>query len=838
MRMTELTGLSTVRHRLLGVWRRLRQAAKTEVYAFWRRRPVRPAVVMYESFAGNGMLCNPEAIFRALLTDPEYSRFTHIWVLASKRENPAVVREFRGSSSVRFVRPDSFAYFRALATSGFLVNNATFPPEFGKRAGQKYLNTWHGSPLKRMGYDIGDPANRVANVVRNLLSADFLVSASPYMTEQLYEKAHLLAQIYRGKIIEAGYPRIDRQFMNATAVAQARAGVEERGVIIGNRQVILYAPTWKGTSFSLPEDDISDLMSRIEQLESLIDTQKYVVLLKTHQVVHRYAPDIPGLSGRLIPNEIPSNVILAIADVLITDYSSIFFDFLATGRPIFFLTPDLADYAGYRGFYIEPAEWPGPVVDTVEHLAEAINDFDRVGVNAKIAAKYRKMQSRFVAQEDGHATQRVVDIVFRGDAAGYTVASVANDGRRTILINAGSMRPNGITSALLGLLDGIDHTRFDVSVIFPPTRARSVLDQQRKLNPRVRQFARVGGMNGSKFALARLRATAVRLTSTDVLSARRKTLWHDEWIRCFGATIFDFAIDFSGNSWFWAMLMLQAPDSRHSIWLHDDRARVLSSERLKRSQRADEVARIIALYGAYEHLVSTSSSLNEINSLSLADFAGAEKFSAARSLVGGARILADASAGTLSPQLRGGELPAPAWMTDTGSVRRDRIFASLGRLSVENDTPRLLRAFAALHAAAPNARLMVMGEGPLAHTLSVQIASLGLTGAVWLAGYRSNPFVLLRQSDCVVFTGRSGGEPSVIMEARVLGLPVVTVAYGNGDHEEFDGVLEVAAGDDALTEGMVRFIDGELGGSSVDWVSQNDAAIAAFYQAVGALTPQ
>lgn len=72
----------------------------------------------------------------------------------------------------------------------------------------------------------------------------------------------------------------------------------------------------------------------------------------------------------------------------------------------------------------------------------------------------------------------------------------------------------------------------------------------------------------------------------------------------------------------------------------------------------------------------------------------------------------------------------------------------------------------------------------------------------------------------------------------MLGLPVVTVAYGNGDHEEFDGVLEVAAGDDALTEGMVRFIDGELGGSSVDWVSQNDAAIAAFYQAVGALTPQ
>ena len=134
-----------------GSWWKVGRARRLEIYAFWRSRPVEPRSVMYESFAGNGALCNPEALFRGLRADPEFADLKHVWVLSNPDENPSIVREFEHDRSVRFVRPNTNGYYRALATSGYLINNATFQGEFSKRAGQIYLNTWHGTPLKKMG---------------------------------------------------------------------------------------------------------------------------------------------------------------------------------------------------------------------------------------------------------------------------------------------------------------------------------------------------------------------------------------------------------------------------------------------------------------------------------------------------------------------------------------------------------------------------------------------------------------------------------------------------------------------------------------------------------------
>ncbi len=810
--MSEVPWFSAFRRRSASLTQRLFQAAKTEIYAFWRRRAVRPTMVLYESFAGNGMLCNPEAIFRALLDDPQFASFTHVWVLRSKRENPSIVREFIGLRTVRFVRPASVGYFRALATAGYLVNNAEFPPEFSKREGQLYLNTWHGTPLKRMGYDIGDPATRVANVIRNLLSADFLLSGSPFMTKHLYERAHLLGQIYRGRVIEEGYPRIDRQMLDATGVDVTRTRLESGGIVLDGRRIILYAPTWRGSSFSRPEDDIDELVSRVERLEALIDLTKYVVLIKTHQIVHRFASDIPGLRKRLIPNEIPTNVILGVTDMLVTDYSSIFFDFLATGRPIFFLTPDLADYAGYRGLYIEPAEWPGPVVATVEKLAAAVNEFDRAGLTGPVAARYRDMQASLVAREDGNATERIIDIVFRGNTEGYAVAPITHDGRRSILIHAGGMRPNGVTSELIALLANIDHSRFDVSVIFPPTRARSVRDQQRLLDPRVRQFARVGGMNGSKLSITGLRTRAASRPSAR-RSVREARLWEDEWRRCFGSSTFEFTLDFAGTSAFWARLMLQSPDSERSIWLRDDRV-----------GSAEQRAGIRALHDGYDHLVSTGPTAVTAPQGSLS----------AQSLSGGGRILAESA---LHVDVNEGSSPLPDWLAERGPAEDIRIFASLGRLSLENNPALLIRAFALAHAAAPDSRLLLIGTGPLAASLAGQVESLGLARSVCLAGYRANPFALLRGTHGFFYTGQAR-DARVVMEARVLGLPIVTVirdAIGGGGAGASGG-LRVPAEDRAVADAMLLSLASPLAPSSIDWEARDTAALTAFYRAVGVLT--
>lgn len=622
-----LSGVRRLPARVRESWWKVPRARRLEVYAFWRTRPVVPQQVLYESFGGNGALCNPEAIFRGLRADPGFAHLTHVWVLSNPEDESEFVSEFAHDPSVRFVQPQTSGYYRALATSGYLVNNATFPVEFSKRTGQTYLNTWHGTPLKRMGYDIGDAAARVANVIRNFLAADFLLTTSPYMTARLYEEAHLLRDIYRGRVIDEGYPRIDHQFADDDQVREIRSRLENAGLPLGGRKVVLYAPTWKGESFGDPHDDAELLLSRVTELESRLDSERFVVLLKTHQVVHKYAAARPEFAGRLVPNGIPTNSVLAATDILVTDYSSIFFDFLATGRPIAFLTPDIDDYAGYRGLYLEPGEWPGPVTTTLDELVGELSSIIVSGLSDEIARRYDEMRRQIVSHEDGGATGRVIDIVFRGREAGYCVETIATDERRTMLVHVGGMRPGSITDAAIDFLDTIDHTRFDVSVVFPYTRRRAVLAQQERLHPAVRQFARVGSFNGSQVTQLVHRRAGEGGATRARAAERRRRLWDDEWIRCFGMTSFDVVVDFTGQGRLWSRLMLHAPGARRLIWLHDDmeaaRSRAIGAGNRR---RARELSSVFATYRHYDALVSATPELDELNASKLSEYADPSSF--------------------------------------------------------------------------------------------------------------------------------------------------------------------------------------------------------------------
>ena len=816
--------------------RQLRRGARHEVHAYYRRQPVEPNVVFYESFAGNGMLCNPEAIFRALLADPDFMHLTHVWALRERAENGAVIREFANDRRVSFVRTGSVGYFRALARSGWLVNNATFPTEFSKRPEQTYLNTWHGTPLKKMGYDIGDPASRVGNVIRNFLQADYLLGANPFMIDQLYQRAHLLTNVYRGKFIDEGYPRVDLQFLDREQRAAMRERLEASvGAELGDRKVILYAPTWRGTNFNHPQDDIDELVDRVSELRKGIDQSKYVVLLKTHQVVHQFAAHLPGLAGVLVPNEIPTNSILAVTDILVTDYSSIFFDFLATGRPIAFLTPDIDDYAGYRGLYFEPGEWPGSVVKSVSQLVEVLRGIDDFGAGDGIRARYESMRQRFSSREDGAATKRVIDIVFRGNTDGYRVTDAARDGRTTVLINGGGMRPNGITSSLINLLNEVDYRRFDVSVVFPNSRRKVIVAKQGELNPNVRQFARVGGMNGSKAAhLQRRLSWLTRHLQSHRTNRTQRKLWDDEWTRCFGGARFDRVIDFSGYGPLFATLLLHAPGAERSIWLHNDMA--ADAHRIIRGRRRNlrDLSGVFSLYRDYEHLVSVSGSLSAINRDKLSRWAPAVKFVSARNLANIDSVRAEAAV-PLSEALvdpMSGELPG--WTSRVSESSGVTTFITIGRLSPEKNHARLLKAFAEVHRSHPATRLIIVGSGPLGEMLVDKAAALGVADAVIFAGHQSNPQAIMAVSDCFVLSSDYEGQPMVLLEALIVGLPIVTVAFGSVVDSLPAGTGTIVAQSVAgLAEGMTAFVEGEVPRVPFDAAAYNRDAIAEFYRAIG-----
>lgn len=808
----------------------------TQAHAYWRAQPLEMGSVLYESFAGNGMLCNPEALFRELLVAPDLRHLTHIWVLSDKDRYRATMSEFAHNKNVRFVRHGSPAYFRALATSEYLINNATFPTQFSKRRGQTYLNTWHGTPLKRMGYDIEAGALGTANIIRNFVAADYLLAANSFMTDQMYATAYKLRGIYRGQIIEEGYPRIDRQFLDADAVRAGRARLNAAGIDLDDRAIVLYAPTWKGAAFAHPQDDLDQLVDTVAQIQAGIDSSRYVVLLKAHQIVHKLADNRPGLKRLMVPNSIPTNVVLGLTEVLISDYSSIYFDFLATGRPVLFFTPDLDDYSDTRGVYFQPQDWPGPVCRTVGEVTAEILAFQATGsLSVESAERYRTAQSNFCDQEDGAASARIIDIVFRGNTAGRRIRADFTDERTSIMIYLGGMMSNGITTSALNLLNNIDHTRFDVSVHFPSTTDSAAIANQLSINSNVRQFPRVGGMNGqaTRQLIRYLDFRRGRLHNHQQDSAQN-TLWDDEWTRCFGDSRFDYVVDFSGYGPFWAALLLHSPGSIRSIWLHNDMTKDAHRTVAGQKKMLHSLTQIFALYAHYDHLVSVSAALAAINRRELAPYADADRFTFAVNTADADQILRRASEDLRSLTDNSALGTTPPWVDRLLAGGDTVTFMTVGRLSPEKNQARLIRAFAALHEEHPATRLVLVGDGPLRPELEALITQLLLEDAVILTGAQPNPYAVLKQADCFVMSSDYEGQPMVILEALVLGLPIVTVAFESVTDALPPGLgLIVAQTDTALTAGLLLFLQGDVPPTTFNHTHYTELAIEAFYQAIG-----
>jgi CDP-glycerol glycerophosphotransferase len=806
---------------------RIRRIARFEVHAYWRRQPIRASTVLYESFAGNGMLCNPEAIFRDLLGAPDMAHLHHIWAISEPHLNRSVQSEFSRDPRVTIVRYGSAAYLRALATSQYLINNATFPPDFAKRPGQQYINTWHGTPLKKMGYDMPGGAKEAANVIRNFVAADYLLSANPVMTD-MYWRAYCLKGIYRGTIIEEGYPRIDRQVLTSEAITAERTKLIEAGLPIGDRKIILYAPTWKGATFARPTDDLDALANHVAELTGLINSDEYVVLLKTHQSIYSLGRGRSDVRGTLVPNDIPTNVVLGLTTILVTDYSSIAYDFLATGRPVLYFIPDFAEYDGSRGLYADPEDWPGPICTAVRDLANAISSVSSSSTTDQ--ERYRATSRRVVPYEDGHSTRRIIDVIFRGIRDGARLHKGAGDGRTSMLIYLGGMRSNGITSSALNLLTSLDHDRFDVSVFYPATGTADSLSNQLAIDSRVRQFPRVGGMNGSKVdqfvRYLDYRRGRIRSHNRDV---RRQQLWDDEWTRCFGPdTRFDHVVDFSGYGPFWAALLLHAPGAIRSIWLHNDLAADAHRIIRGRKRMRHSLTQIFTLYEQYDQLVSVSAELSEINSKSLAAYSTAAKFTSAPNTIDSNLIEWNA------------RQPIDGPAADFLARPRMTTFVSVGRLSPEKNHARLVRAFAQVNALNPATQLLIVGDGPLASHLRDLANDLRLCGAVLLSGHSENPYALMAAASCFVLSSNYEGQPMVLLEAQIIGIPIVTV-----DFASVTGALPPGAGlvveqdDDALAAGMESYLAGRVPTAKFNPSRYQSEAVAAFCAAVGApeLTP-
>ena len=427
---------------------------------FWQNSPIKEKCILYEAFGGRGMTCSPYALFRYLLTQADLSEYVHVWVIDDFQDNQYQMELYKEYENVKFISRQSVEYREYLATAKYLINNVSFPGFFTKREGQIYLDTWHGIPLKTLGFDI--PAGKVSagNTARNLLAADYLISPNPFMT-QIYQQAFKMEGLYQGKILEEGQPRNDRFFHTDRKIIMDK--LSKSGVKLDpSKKLILYAPTWKGSKYSSPDTSLDAYFELIHTVEANIDTSKYQVLVKPHQIVYYHIKKNQGITGQFIPATIDTNELLSAVDILISDYSSIYFDFLVSGRPVLFFIPDLDEYLGYRGLYFGIDKLPGPIARNHRQLGEMIHDVDKV--MEPYMDKYRREAAWACPKDDGDVCSRIVDVVFRGKSSEHAI-SCGELNKKRLLLYPGEMEENHDTFSFMELLQLLDYNKYDVTVL-------------------------------------------------------------------------------------------------------------------------------------------------------------------------------------------------------------------------------------------------------------------------------------------------------------------------------------------------------------------------------------
>lgn len=361
--------------------------------------PKKKKLVMFESFHAKQYSDNPRAIYEYM--KEHYPEFQLVWSV--DRRAVKLFEEFQ----VPYIRRFTLRWFMEFPRAKYWVNNVRLPGWMPKPAGTVYVQTWHGTPLKKLGIDIEEvhmPGTETSNYKANFLNEsakwDYLVSPNAYSTE-IFTRAFG----YKGQVIESGYPRND---LLAAPSATLASTIKKQLGIPDGKKVMLYAPTWRDNEFYQKgkykfefQFDLENWKKNYGDEWVLLSRMHYLVAenfdFSAHEGVVFNVSDYPDIRDLYL-----------ISDMLITDYSSVFFDYAILNRPIVFFMYDLENYRDQlRGFYFDiEADSPGPIVQTEQELFRAIDELadSHVQLDSKAAA----FKQKFSALEDGRAAERVV----------------------------------------------------------------------------------------------------------------------------------------------------------------------------------------------------------------------------------------------------------------------------------------------------------------------------------------------------------------------------------------------------------------------------------------------
>ncbi|MCY7782539.1 MULTISPECIES: CDP-glycerol glycerophosphotransferase family protein [unclassified Bacillus (in: firmicutes)] len=367
--------------------------------------PRNEKLIIFESYSGKQFSCNPRAIFEYLEENKDKYDYRLIWSIDKRN------KDLFDNLDVKYLKRFSLKWLWYMATAKYWITNSRLPLWIPKPRKTTYVQTWHGTPLKKLANDMDEvhmPGTTTEQYKKNFLKEaskwDYLISPNAYSTE-IFRSAFQ----FKKEIIESGYPRNDLLYAENRDDISKR--IKRKLNIDDNKKIILYAPTWRDNEFYGVGKYKFDLQLDLEELQKEFEDSA-VFLLRMHYLVrenfnlqkyHHFIKDVSSYQD--------IRDLYLISDILITDYSSVFFDFGNLKKPIIFYTYDLELYRDkLRGFYFDfEQNAPGEIVVNKKELYLKLKNIIQMGF---IPNKYNQFYNEFCSIEDGFAAKRVIERIF------------------------------------------------------------------------------------------------------------------------------------------------------------------------------------------------------------------------------------------------------------------------------------------------------------------------------------------------------------------------------------------------------------------------------------------
>lgn len=784
--------------------------AKCKYIEYYDTLPIQEKWILLESQHGKEFNGNIYQTLKYLATSPKYEEY-HIFLAAFGGDRAKKYRKRIKDLNITNVTVTVLAsdkYFQVLASAKYLINDNTFTSFFVKKPGQVYINTWHGTPLKTLGKSNISDVVILGNAQKNFVDSDYLLFPNEYTRKHMLED-YMLENISSGKTFLCGYPRNTVFFDNSIKEEVAEIYNPE------GKRLYAYMPTYRGTLDNIgSQKNNAYLLFYLFELDKNLDDNE-ILYVNLHPVAQKNISFKMFKHIRAFPENCETYTFLTITDALITDYSSVFFDYANTRNKIVLFPYDKEDYLKDRGMYLDMDDLPFPQAFDVQTLLNELrseknyDDTDFINTYCKY--------------DNIDASQQLCDMAILGMDTGLEVEKIPDNGKENVFVYGGNLAQNGITTSMRSLLNTLDTDKRNYYISFCQGKAKNYAYQLTTFNPDVSFFAiaEYGHRNLTVKDRVTRKLFSKKLISAKTYMKKLGKREEQEFKRAYGSARIDTAIHFSGYESD-IILMYSAFKGKKAIFVHND---MINEIKTRNNQRKDILE---YAYNTYDKVVAVTEDI----------IPPTQKISGQDDNI----IIAHNTIDYKSVIERA-ELPIMLDATTKCSIARQDFeeiinsdvpkFINVARFSPEKGHDRLVEAFdKLLKECDDDAYLIIMGGnsfGKCYDKLKAKVKEMGLEDKIILLQGVSNPFPIVKACDGFILSSFYEGFGLVLAEADILGKPIVSTDIVGPQlfMKKYGGTL-IENSDEGVYNGLKMLYNGEIKPLGVDYEAYNDECVREF----------